>query len=192
MGQLAEPELLALIARARAQDADAINQLSSMVRERVKSVFQARVGPVESSDLAQDATFNVSLHLGGFQGNTENEFWKWVHVVARNVAAASYRNRHAQKRGGPESPLPEDSRGGVRVTDPASTPSTVIQRHEQAAEVRAALARLSPEEQLLIRLHYDEGKDWSEVAQILGKSVEATRKSYQRAIKKWSEKCRGL
>jgi RNA polymerase sigma factor (sigma-70 family) len=192
MGQLAEPDLLAMIARARAQDPDARNQLSALVRERMKGVFQSRVGPVESSDLAQDATFNVSLHLGGFQGNSEKEFWKWVHVVARNVAAASYRSRHAQKRGGPVVPLPEDSRGGFQVADPASTPSTVIQRHEQAAEVRAALALLNPQEQLLIRLRYEEGKDWSEVAQSLGKSIEATRKSYQRAIKKWSDKYRDL
>jgi RNA polymerase sigma factor (sigma-70 family) len=192
MSRLPDSRLLALIERARTQDADALNELALLVRHRLKGTFHPQVGPIESSDLAQVATLNVSLYLDGFHGTTEDEFWGWVRVVARNVASESIRRGKAKKRGGPLSPLPEDSRGGVRVANGEPTPSEVIQRQELATEVLEALALLSPQESLVIKLRNFENKDWSEVALQLGKSIEATRKSYHRAIKKWSEKCENL
>jgi RNA polymerase sigma factor (sigma-70 family) len=189
MSEFAEADLLALIDRARAHDAAALNELMTRVRRRMKGFLRVRVGDVESSDLAQDTLVKLVDHLEGFQGTTENQFWKWAHVVARNVAAQSLRFASAKKRGGAADPLPEDSRGGVRIPDSDPSPSAIAQRREQLAEAAAARAHLTAAEQLVIRLRDDEDKDWPEVARLMDKTEEAARKFYRRAIKKWSALC---
>ena len=111
--------------------------------------------------------------------------------MAARVAAGVARHRGARKRKGGDQPLPEDSRGGVRVPAGDLTPSAVAQHHEQDAAVLAARNRLAPNDQLVIRLRDDEGRDWPDVARLLEKSEEAARKAYRRAIKRWAEEYAG-
>jgi DNA-directed RNA polymerase specialized sigma24 family protein len=53
----------------------------------------------------------------------------------------------------------------------------------------AALARLSAEEQIVLRLRFVQQLPWDEVAAALSRSIDATKKFYQRAIRKWAQAC---
>jgi RNA polymerase sigma-70 factor, ECF subfamily len=195
MSTLPDQELLALIDRARSGDKAAMDDLLRTIRERMKSFFSARAanvaGNFEASDLAQLAILQVFDHLADFKGTTANEFWAWVHTTARRLIAGAARFDNAEKRQVDRTvPLGEDSRGVVNLPAAGPTPSAIVASRELAAVVRAARERLAPEEQLVIRLRDDEEKDWPEIAATLDKTVEAARKFYRRAIKKWADLCR--
>src|SRR5438477_2343211 len=107
--------LMALIFQAQAHDATALDRLLVLVRDRMKGFFHERVGPIESSDLAQDIILKVSQHLADFQGSAEAQFWGRVTSLARNRWVDEIRRQNRDKRAGMEVPLPRGSSGGVRL-----------------------------------------------------------------------------
>jgi RNA polymerase sigma-70 factor (ECF subfamily) len=73
------------------------------------------------------------------------------------------------------------------VAGDTPTPSDVAVQHEQAAAVERALARLPDEYRTVLQLRYAEGLPFEEVAQRLGRSVNAVRKLWARALERFQE-----
>jgi RNA polymerase sigma-70 factor (ECF subfamily) len=67
--------------------------------------------------------------------------------------------------------------------DQAGNPSQVLMQNLDRQRVHSAIVHLSPEQRQVIELRYLEDRPHIEVAEALGKTVEATRALQHRAIK---------
>jgi RNA polymerase sigma-70 factor (ECF subfamily) len=187
-GAVPDQVLEDLLARARQGEVKAVNLLLDQYREQLKRyidpVVDRRVrAKVDASDVAQDCLLEVFQHLGQFRGRTLAEFGAWVREIARNGALKTLRRWHRGCRNvQQEAALAEGSQPGVCLQDRGSSPSQGAARREEAEQVHQALARLRADDREVIRLRDLEGLEWVEVAQRMGRSLEAVKKLGQRAL----------
>lgn len=113
--------------------------------------------------------FLGAIKRGG--GPTDN-VRAYLYRVAHNWITDYYRRK----------PLPELPLDVKEHVEPGSNPDKLVSEALERDRVRAAVLRLPPEQQQIIQLRFLE--DWSheEVAQVLGKSADATRSMQYRAI----------
>jgi RNA polymerase sigma-70 factor (ECF subfamily) len=140
---------------------------------------------VDESDLIQDALLEAHRSFAGFSGETMAELAGWVRqIVIRTARQTLRRHLDANKRdAGRECAADLDG----LAADSGSTPSAQAIRHEEAARVAEALARL-PEEmrQVLVGRHVD-GLSHAVLAERLGRSEGAVRVLYTRALRRLRE-----
>jgi RNA polymerase sigma-70 factor (ECF subfamily) len=111
----------------------------------------------------------------------------WVRrIVLRTTGHALRDHLEASKRAlGAEEPAEAlDGRA-----DSGSTPSAQAIRHEEAARMAEALARLPEEmQQVLLGRHLD-GLSYAALAELLGRSEGAVRVLYTRALRRLQDEC---
>ncbi len=114
---------------------------------------------VEDEALAQDLTAEVFERAISRQQTLRRPeaFGAWLFRIARNVVAGYYRRRRPV--------VSLDEAGDLVAPDPP--PWDVVQRKEELAGMRAALATLSEREQEIIRLRFAGGLGNQEVAKVL-------------------------
>lgn len=100
----------------------------------------------------------------------------WLYAVARFEVSAARRSR--QRR----SNLQEKLSGQAQPTEPS--PETVVLSNSEQSELMAALESLRPRDQEVLRLRALEGLTMSEIAVVLGCSVEAAKKRSARAMRR--------
>ncbi|MBI3461938.1 MAG: sigma-70 family RNA polymerase sigma factor [Planctomycetes bacterium] len=173
-----------LLARARAGDKQALDDLLGRFRDLMKRWAHSRTersGASDSSDVVQEAQLRVFQRIDQFQGQSISEFCAWLRTIVAHEAIDQ--RRRGQRRSAQESP---QSGSGVEleIAGPGDTPSDVVSRQEEAARVRDALTRLEPEDQDVIRLRDFEGLSYAEIAAVYGVNEAALRKRYARALKR--------
>lgn len=113
--------------------------------------------------------FLGALRKGG--GPTDN-VRAYLYRVAHNWVTDYYRRQ----------PLPELPLDIKEHVEPGSNPDTKVSEAMEREQVRAALLRLPAEQQQIIQLRFMENWSHEEVAQLLGKTTDATRSMQYRAI----------
>jgi RNA polymerase sigma-70 factor (ECF subfamily) len=123
--------------------------------------------------------------FGRFEGTTREDFYAWVGQILRhNLADLARRYRNAGRRAvarerslaaGPPADTPAVS---------ADSPSAAVTRAEDEARLRAAMARLPDEARLVLAWRQHDRLGWAEVGARLGKSAEAARKVWFRAVER--------
>jgi RNA polymerase sigma-70 factor (ECF subfamily) len=143
----------------------------------------------ESMDLVQDTLIHALGRLENFTYNNEGDFVRWLSTIAENVIRGSLKKLHTDKRDiHREVPLvghrPNNS--GRFATTPGpidvTTPSVIMSRREELAELERAIDQLKPEYKEIIILTKIEGLSYKEISERLGKSHDAVRKLVSRAI----------
>lgn len=183
-GSLSSAEL---IARARAGDGVAWDELVQRHQERLLRIVRIRLGSgglrrfLESADVVQE-TWRAALGgLGGARARDEDELARWLAAIAtneiRDQVDALRAARRARDR---EEPLGEDSLH--QPADAGVGPAT----RAEAAEVRdlldQAVAELAPDDREVVLLRDYCGADWTAIAARLGRpSVHAAQQLHQRA-----------
>lgn len=144
-------------------------------------------------DEAMDAYTCVLERLGeddcrrlrGFEDDGRSRFTTWLTVVARRLCLDYYRHRYGRPRGDPTSNGAGERLAARRrllnltvsqnvsvaelaASDVSSTPDAQLRVQELSAAVGAAVAELSAEEQLLLKLRFDDGLSGAEIARVLG------------------------
>ncbi len=118
-----------LIARARAGDASAMEELLTAIRPRVVSRC-ARLLPhtLDAEEAAQDALLSIATHLRDYSGT--GSFMGWVTVIASNSARQTYRTlkRRFAERSVDEMPVSPDPRTTSVIAGSRSTCSTRSRR----------------------------------------------------------------
>jgi RNA polymerase sigma-70 factor (ECF subfamily) len=183
----------AALDRARAGSSEALGELLGHLRPYVRLLARTlRRGRVparlDDSDLIQDALLEAHRGFAAFQGRTVGEFMAWLRTVVLRTAGRTLRNHlEAGKRDAGR----EEGPGGLAGAAAAdSTPSQNLVRDEQAAGMAAALARLPDAiQQVLLGRHVD-GLSHAELAVRLGRSEQAVRVLYTRALRRLREECR--
>lgn len=177
--------LHALLPRLRELDTDAWGDLSALVYPILVGAAARETGAgwadASTSDLVQDAWVVVRKGFGTFRGagtpaDTAACFRSWVRTVVRNLANRARQN-HAGRVAGTGGPalLPEPV-----ARDP--TPSNQAARAEWRSRVEAALARLGPDEQLIVRRSLYEGASCRQIAAELGLADHTAVGAWRREI----------
>jgi len=161
-----------LVRQCLAGDTSAFDVLVERHRRQVYQVCYRFVNNHEdASDLAQDAFLRAYRALHTFKGNSA--FSTWLYRVAINVCL----NRVSAKQA-PTEPLDQREHQDVR----GALPDREVLRQEQAATVRAAIARLPKKQRatMILRMYHELPHD--EIAAILGSSVGAVKANFFHAL----------
>ncbi|HSL30381.1 MAG TPA: sigma-70 family RNA polymerase sigma factor [Anaerolineales bacterium] len=150
-------------------------QALSDIYERYSSdIFRYACRLLDDNHLAEDCvsdTFHRFL-MAVRAGTSIENIRAYLYRVAHNWITDHYR-RH---------PFPPVALEENMHADPEGSPSQLVAQKLERQRMRAALLRLLPEQRQVIELRFVENWSHAEVAQALGRSVEATRALQYRAV----------
>jgi RNA polymerase sigma factor (sigma-70 family) len=174
-------------------DEVATNRLLAEIRPYLKAEVEKRhgnpaPGMTEPSDVVQDCLLNVWQRIAGVHGKTDERLRAWLAKVAKNGFLDAVRYARQGKRDvGHQVPLPRDAAGEVALAAGTSSPSQHAVSSEEKELRTSALSRLAPDDQQVLRLHFSEGRGWSETAGIMNRSEVAVKQLYYRAVRRWKQ-----
>jgi RNA polymerase sigma-70 factor (ECF subfamily) len=182
-----------LLERVREGDDDARALLLERYRNYLHLLARSLVGrthdaPLDASDLVQETYLEAHRDLTDFRGKEEPQLVRWLRQILLRNLANQVKYHHRQSR---------DLRRHVSLdvllerssefwthaqVEPMSTPSSVATRREQAVLLADALARLRPDQREVVILRTFERRSFAEIAALLDRSADASRKLWMRAI----------
>ncbi len=200
MTQADEPssEVDVLLRQARAGDESARVRLLESYRDHLAATAQSLLNPslrsrVSSSDLVQDTLMEAHRDFGHFAGAGERELAAWLHkILLRNLADQAdfhHAGRRDVRRERSLDAEPESSAPALvdALASPISSPSTQAMRREEADALAEALERLPADYRTVFILRNLEGVVFEEIASRMGRSPNAVRMLWERALQKLSQ-----
>jgi RNA polymerase sigma-70 factor (ECF subfamily) len=183
----ARADIRELIAAARRGAPDAIGRLFEAARgdllafadRELPAEVRAKVGP---SDIVQETAVDVHRDFSRFHGSTRDELFSWLREILRHNLIDAV--RHHLAAGRREAAHDADPAVGQFGGMPAisRTPARSAIRREEEAALAAALARLAPPDRNVLELRHWQGLSFVDMAPLLGRSEEAARKMWYRAV----------
>jgi RNA polymerase sigma-70 factor, ECF subfamily len=194
MNRATRPDPEQLLRLARAGDGGALGELLERYRSYLTLLARLQIGrrlqgKVDPADLVQETFLEAHRHFAQFRGGSEGEVVRWLRqILAANLVDLVRRYCGAQRRDvrleqelGFE--LDESSRildGGLAARE--SSPSQRAARREQAVLLAEALESLPEDYREVILLHHLRGLAFPEVALSMGRTAEAVKKLWARAL----------
>ena len=175
---------LSLLQRAVEGDTTALRDLlehfGGEVRKRISGRIDKRWrASLDEDDVMQVAYLEAFLHIDQLTARDSASFLAWLTRIAENALRDAIRGLSRQKR-------PDPARRVVATPDADSyvglleclgvtttTPSREAARHDAAAILETAVARLPEDYKTAVRLYDLEGRPVGEVAAGMGRSVGA-------------------
>ncbi len=196
MSQNDESIVLTLLARARAGDDAARDELFSQCRNYVALIARTHVESwmqtkIDASDLVQTTLLEAHRGFAEFRGNTEAEWLAWLCKILQHNTHDFIRQfkgtdkRRIQKEGRLQTTGGNQS--GSFFHDPPGheqTPSQIIAAHEQQIELANAIAQLSDDHREVVILRNLQRLPFDEVAQRMDRTRPAVQMLWMRAIQK--------
>lgn len=166
--------------------------LMTVAAEKLSPQFFAKVSP---SDLVQETLLNATKGFAEFRGSTEAELRAWLTqiLLAKTTDAHRHYGTYEIRTLFREVPLNEgaiDENAVVGGPGLVPSPSSFAHSAENVRIVSAALAKLNPEYQLVIKLRSFELLGFEEIGGRLERSADAARKLWGRAIQALAEELR--
>jgi RNA polymerase sigma-70 factor (ECF subfamily) len=159
-----------VLARRARDEPDAFAELYVRYHRRVYWYLRLRT---ESDDDAADLTQHVfaqALASITRYNARKATFSTWLFTIARNAAIDHHRRRR-----------PQVSLDSVAILTPTSVEAGVMLR-DDCEQLERLIAGLPPIKRELLALHFAAGLSIAEAAQVIGKSVGATRKQLARTL----------
>jgi RNA polymerase sigma-70 factor (ECF subfamily) len=192
----ARVDIRTLLSAARRGAPDAIGRVFEAAREQLLRLADRElpddVRPkIAPSDVVQETAVDVQRDFGKFVGTTPEELFAWLREILRNNVVDAVRHyRDAQKRdAGRELSLASASvwRAGEVLPELARSPDASAIRREEAAALSVILARLPADYRRVLELRYWNGLSFVDMAPLLGRSPDAVRKMWYRALERLNE-----
>ncbi len=137
---------------------------------------------VSESDVVQEGFLVAIRRLAEFEDRGKDSFRKWLRRIVELKAKEQVRH-HIRQRRRAQSELSRGARPETRdFPGREATPSAHAIARETQAAMFAAMETLPPAYGDVLRLVHDQGFAIEEAATTLGRTPEATRKLYSRAI----------
>jgi RNA polymerase sigma-70 factor (ECF subfamily) len=180
---------------ALAQALEACRGYLLMIAEReLAPDLRAKAG---ASDLVQDALLEAQRDFGSFKGTNEGELLAWLRrLLLNNLANFARHYRGTDKRAvAREVGLAVGGSSAEMGPDLASvlpSPSGAAMAHERAEAVRRAIDRLPPDQRQVVLLRYQDERTFEEIGPLMGRTANAVRKLWLRAIERLEEELRDL
>ncbi len=158
-------------------DTESLNKqdLIDIYEHHSPGIFRYSVRLLGDTTIAEDCvseTFSRFLGVVQRGGGPRENVKAYLYRVAHNWITDYYRRQ----------PLPELPLEFDEPVEPGSNPATKVSEAMEREQVRAAILRLPPEHQLIVQLRFLENWSHEEVAQLLGKTIDATRAMQYRAL----------
>lgn len=167
-----------LVSRALQQDRDAIDQLFTRYRDRLRSALRKLVGPkyrtllADSEDATQDAILSALKRLHQFEYRGDGSFLAWLLKGAEYEIVRRIRALEAQKRSAHGGLVPIDDEVEQQIPGRAPTASQALDEQELSERIRAALQQLPDREREIIVLKRYLELDTDEICAELGLPTE--------------------
>lgn len=168
---------------------EACRQYLLAVAEReFESRSQGRVSPW---DLVQDTFMEARKAFSNFSGNSPGQWRAWLRqILIHNLIDHGRRRTREECKLTPSLDDAASSPTDAQFVDRHPTPSRQLMASEAAAELAAALTRLSRDHQTVIRLRHQLGLQFSEIGERMGRSTDAVQKLWMRAVCRLREELR--
>jgi RNA polymerase sigma-70 factor (ECF subfamily) len=180
---------------AREGGSDALNDLLATYRNYLRLLASACLDPAlrakaDASDVVQETLFQAHRDYHQFRGTTELEWTAWLRrILARRLADLrkhfGAQGRAVARERSLEEALTKSSvalRGLVAA--PGPSPSQGAEQRELGVALADALAKLEPEDQEVVVLRNLRELEWNEIAGIIGKTPDAARMVWTRALRR--------
>lgn len=170
-----ESRLRVIVKKASRGDEDAAALLFEEYHPRVYRYAAARLGPGPAAEDAASETFaKVVRELGRFKWRGAG-FEGWLFRIARNVIVDMRRRTGRETLTGEIVEPVETSHEGL--------PESAVLDVESAAELRALLDRLPPEQREVLLLRFGAGLDTNETGRAMDRNANAVRQLQLRALR---------
>jgi RNA polymerase sigma-70 factor (ECF subfamily) len=177
-----------LVQRIRDGDRTAFRELFERYEAAARARIRARLPhalsrKIDPEDVLQDAWLVATQRFAEFEGLHEGSFGSWLLQIAEYKAREAVRyHTDAGKRDAHR----EVTRGArpdtCNFAGRKTTPSQVFMAGELQARADEALARLPEDSRHVVDLVQRQGCTLAQAAEVLGRSYEATKKLYARAL----------
>ncbi len=152
------------------------DEIVELYKDRIFRMLYVKVGNMEDAlDLTQDVFFKVYRALPKFR--QESSIYTWIYRIALNTA-----NSFLKKNGRINTGSFEDVGDGIDTN--------IAHEEELKSILKAKIEELPEHYKDVIILHYFEGFDYNEIAEILGINVGTVKSRLFRARQILSEKMR--
>ncbi len=184
------------LADARAGSAESFGRVLDACRGYLLLIAQQELEPAlqakgGASDLVQETFLEAQNDFARFEGRTHQEVLNWLRGILRHNLAdfrRRYRDR-AARQVSQERPLSACHLAELRGKLFADTPppeERVLAAEEEEA-VRQAVDRLPEDYRRVIALRHQEGRSFHDIAREMGRTAEAARKLWFRAVERLRE-----
>ena len=171
--QALEPDDAALVARFRAGDSRAFDELVRRHQDGILRVVMRYLRDKdEAKDIAQRAFVRAFQGLDKLRGDAA--FRGWVYKIAINLALNHLRDNRRE--------VPDEI-GEERLTRGPTGPQQIIADEEQA-RLRAAVAELPPKQRMVLELRVFEDLSFREVAELADCTENAAKVNFHYAVKR--------
>jgi len=197
MAEAPEPTDEELVRLVRDGDETAARALFERHLPALRAKARARLpaslrGKVAESDVIQDAWLAAFLEVGKFEDRGDGSFGRWLrgilvnkigHEIERHVAAGKRDVRREQR-------MRTGSVDGFGETPDQPSPSEEAVSAEEEDVLRAAVASLPDDYATVVRLVHIDGLTLVDAGARMGRSADAARKLYGRAMASMADKLR--
>ena len=160
-----------------ASEPRAFTELYEAYAGRVYGYLRARVNAnAEAEDLAARTFANAFTHLDQYRARGGG-FGAWLMAIAHNLLVNWYRDRGRQP---PSASLDE----ALAVPSELPGPETYLEQNDRMRSIRAAIARLTEDQQRLIALKYVDRLTNAEIGRMMGRSEGAVKALHHRTLRK--------
>ncbi len=157
--------------------------LLRIANEELDSGLRPKVGP---SDLVQQTFIEAQRGFAGFRGAGEPQLMAWLRgILLHNVADTRAAFHEAAKRQIKQEQFLDAAHAGPlreQLTAAVPAPLDRVIAEEEIQGLRQALDRLPQDYRCVLRLHHEQGQSFVEIGAVLGRSADAVRKLWFRAV----------
>jgi len=194
-------DVVELLRRARAGDAEALNEIFARHRDRLRRMVEMRLdrrvqARIDASDVLHDAYVDVVKRLDEYLREPHLPLFLWMRLVVGERLLMLHRQhlgRQMRDAGREVSlyrgALPEASSAALaaHLLGKHTSPTQAIVRAERVLRLQEALNTLQPLDREILSLRHFEDLTNAEAAQALGIHEDAAAKRYVRAARRLKE-----
>lgn len=185
--------VVALLAEARRGSNQARSQLFELCRDylllianrEMENRLKSKAG---ASDLVQETILEAYRGFERFRGESEAEFYCWIRRILKNNLSnftRCYGETH-KRRASLEVPIEEVVDRGGDPPDDGDSPSEVAIRHELERDIGRFLGQLPSHYREVLLLRHWEELTFEEIAIVTGRTADAARMLWWRAVDRLS------
>ena len=160
--------------------------LLKIANDTVSIRIQSKLAP---SDLVQETFLRAAQTYDRFRGVSEQELKAWLTKILKRVTIDGCRAFRSQKREATRELLDtegSDRQGALGLPGKERSPSSLMSANEDRQRIGEALGFLSDDHRRVVEMFFFDGLEFHEISEQLGRSSDAVRKLWGRAIQKLS------
>jgi RNA polymerase sigma-70 factor (ECF subfamily) len=187
-----------LLERARAGDRQALNEIFTRHRGRLRRMVEMRLdwriqGRLDASDVIQDAFLQVATRLAEYLRDPRLPLFLWLRLMVGERLAQLHRHHlgtHQRDAGREVSlyreamPAASSAALAAQLLGKHTSPTQAAVRAERLLRLQEALNTLDPIDREVLSLRHFEELTRAETARVLGIEESAAAKRYVRALKR--------